>query len=441
MINVYARFQFDPQIKRGVENHKFLCLCALSPCSLKRTHSSHDYFINSDREDFLFVQNFCNGTQRLCIISPYVAYFVKGFESKTVAAGRRSVLRAPIPERQLGHVIESTSACFVSSTDVTTDQVHTTNAKFSGRNSDGLTFPLLVGLIVKVPEEVQECVTGDDNAEVRLRIFSDGLLTTDYHDILVVVLSTSQLPELLTKPKRSFLLVTSTALKYTLVAAGFDTQHIWVVNPWNILDISKTDACENYDSGVRMEPIVKSSAGVSSLLSEKVWKPAMLTSLANKLVGSSALRITLLHTLVDGSDAQNFAASLRQYGFIVTSVQIILGQQDLLQACSSASDTVLFYFRDDIPDWVPVTYLILQGKVVLFDGVHDLWLKRYLSAFAYSYDTTDAALRILHNISRNRSYFFSVSQFAAQAFRKVIDTLKHEELCLAMREFSAIKKH
>jgi len=82
----------------------------------------------------------------------------------------------------------------------------------------------------------------------------------------------------------------------------------------------------------------------------------------------------------------------------------------------------------------------LQGKVVLFDSVHDHWLKRYFTNFGYSYDTLETALGILKNISKNWEYFFSVAQLAGKAFQNVIEISRHEELCLALHEYSAIKQ-
>jgi len=383
--------------------------------AFKRTHSRLDVFVNSITEDYLFIHNFCYDSGRLCILSPYVTYYVKGQKPENrVSAGNRTIIRALPAEMQLGHVVESIDACYVPHEQNVVPGRHM-RITSSGEPGTPEQLPPSspLGLKLKLHDTAKSCSLNYESisgVHVSLNFAKLHSKTRIY--TIFVVHSGSQLVEVLRLAKQSFLWTTSNELKKKIVSAGFDSTRIQVINPWSILDMNDFGPC-----------LHRNALSVRSAETGE----------------ASQLSVSLLDTRADDISGvfERFCAQVQFAGFRATCTQGNFDDGTLLHACST--DIVIFFFHDTIPEWLPVEYLILREKIVLFHSDCDRLLNDFFSNFAYNFDSPATALSTIVTISKNWHYFSDVSRRAAMALRKVIDDSYHEELCIALHEYAVVR--
>jgi len=378
--------------------------------AFRLTNSRSDFFIKSMSEDYLFIHNFCHDSGRLCILSPYINYYVKGRAPKKLASvGNRTIIRATTTDLHHALVIDSTSACYSPY-----EVLSGAPSKISSSGDlETTTLSTQYGLKLKLHDTAKSCplkYEGIDDIHVLLS-FAE-LPPTSPSRTIYVVHSRAQLAEVWKLSKQSFLWTISTSLKSHLTSAGFESTRIKVINPWSILDTNDDGPCVLHD-------VFSSSSSVESSRTHR-------------------LSVVLLDTQADDPSGvfKLFCADLQLTGLRVICEQMSFDHNMLKHACSA--DIVIFSFHDEIPEWLPVAYLILRGKVVLFNSFNDQTLGDFFLNFAHTYDSPAAALSTIVTMSKNWDFFLDVSRRVSTAFYKVIDEAHHEELCLALDEYAAV---
>ena len=378
--------------------------------AFKQSRSRYDLFEKSTTEDFDFIHNFCYVSGRLCILSPYIVYYVKGQKPENrVSAGERTIIRALPSELQLGHVVASTVACYASSDQgiIPGTRVKITSSEEARTPKIIATSPL--GLTLRLHDAVNNCslnFEGVSNVHITL---SFANFESNAVGAIFVIHSALQLAEVLRLPKQNFLWATSNGLKKLVLSAGFDATRIQVINPWNVLDVHDPGPC-----ALRNAPFCSSAA-----------------------IGEAGQpRVTLFDTR--GNDVsgifQRFCAQIQLAGFRATCLGNVNRETTL---CACSADIVIFFFHDTVPEWSLVEYLILREKVVLFNSDRDYLLSAFFSKFAYWVDTPATALSTVVTMLNNWNFFSETSSRAATALRVVIDDSHHEEVCLALDEYAA----
>ena len=380
--------------------------------AFRRTHSSSDLFLKSTTEDYLFIQNFCYDSGRLCILSPYITYYVGGRKPENrVSAGNRTIIHALRDKMHFGHVVESITACFAPR-DQDVAPGRPVRIIFSGDPRTSEQQPS--GLKFRLSDTAKNCPLNYEGVrDVQVSLNFAEVDSSDTIDTIFVVHSVSQLTKVSGLAKQSFLWTTSYELKKYLISVGFDSLRVQVINPWNILHMNDFGPCA-LDNAVSVRTVADGEA--------------------------NQLSITLLDTraVVDIRGAfQRFCVEVQLAGFRVTCMQRIFDNEMLLQACSA--DIVVFYFHDGIPEWLPVQYLILREKIVLFNSDRDQLLNDFFSNFAHSFDSLATALSDIVTISNEWNFFSAASRLAAKALLKVIDDTHHEEICLALDDHAAVR--
>lgn len=378
--------------------------------AFRQTQLNSVLFLKSATEDYLFIHNFCYASGRLCILSPYITYYVKGKQPENrVSAGNRTILRALPSELHFGHVVESVVACyapheqdFVPGRRVFSGESGT----LEGRASSPL------GLSLKLHDRAKRCSwkhEGVKGVHISLEFTKLQLKTKD--NTIFVVHSGSQIKEVLRLPNQSFLWTTSTELKMNIISAGFDAARIQVINPWNILDMNDFGPC-----GLR------DALSVSSVQHGETLQPS----------------VSVFDTRADNVSGlfSRTCAQIQLAGFQATCL-VDFDYDTILHACSA--DIVIFLFHDTIPEWVLVEYLILREKIVMFNSDRDELMNSFFSNFAFSFDSPSIALSTVVTISQNWQFFYDASRRAATALRKVIDESHQEEVCLALNAYAVVR--
>lgn len=335
-----------------------------------------------------------NGTsENICVMSPFVSYYVKGQAPKTpFKAGRRFVFQARPDDIHLAQTIESKSACFaryshndytrrITSFFVLASEMSDQNAK---RGFQRTFDRALQRNCIQTRSKFRFWIPGHDMNSPRHTDIV--LLPTPFHS-RASTLSSAQ----------RYIWVASNSMKASMIRDGFKPENIWTINPWSFLD--PDDAFCKHDVRSRHKKIV--------LLAQDSENDVLtFNNMCNRL-RSAHHSTNCLQTDIE----------------ISKSV-----------ACSAR---IVVIFTSMPPDWLFMERMIIAGKILIAPKSHviDRALQEYHENFMYFYDDVDHALELIDKVQRNYEYFSTVAALSGKALRHVTEKYGTDGICEALLDY------
>ena len=361
--------------------------------TFKRCLCRDDYFVDSITEDFLFVHTYCQAATRLCVLSPYVAYFVKGVQplrNPTVTGGRH-VIKAETSELHAAQVIESRSACYAQY-----EEMANPNTRLFLVRADRTESKAVKGFTQTLLEAERICWPGHFHGRKIHFNFA-----TDKHTDAQILVLTSVNESLRVRDTYKHIWVAYPLIKSMLISRGFDARNIYNIHP---LSFASSNSNTNF----------KTHAEESE---------------SSETVPFDVLVFTPSSELDFGNFSKLCSQLKRDY-----SVNCIQGTSEAVRLSDCDANIIVMYHVTSSPEWLLIDELIIAGKVVMALSAGDIDVEEFHMNFMYFYSSTADLLRGVRTALKNIIYFSRIASLSSKALLNLASKYRCEHVCRALTQ-------